>query len=177
MNRIKSTKQDEIIVKDEKVSSVMRISAMKKLASDGFSDIIHPTLENWLIHPDFLLRDASISMLLRFWGQEKYISKIIEILHYDTDWSVRGTAAIALADFSEEFIEGEKYKPKIIKELLVSLIKDSDEFVQRDSYKGLYKLITDKELDFDKNIFDRIQDVDWQILEPYLKEYDLQKPN
>ncbi len=176
MKRIKSTPQDEIILRDENVSPPDRINSMKKLASDGFGDEIHPTLDNWLNHPHFLLRDAAISMLLNSWGQQKYVNKTVEILHNDTDWSVRGTAATALANFSKEFTEGSKYQQKIIEELLISLLNDEDEFVQRDSYKGLYRIITGNNLG-DKDEFDRNQDVSWEMLKPYLEKYDLQKPN
>lgn len=176
MKRIKSTLEDEIMLLDENASPPDRVNSMKKLASDGFGDKIHPVLDNWLNHSHFLLRDAAVSMLLVSWGQQKYVGKVIEMLHNDTDWSVRGTAATALANFSKEFIEGSKYEQKIVGELLISLLKDEDEFVQRDSYKGLYKLIKGECERSDENEFARNRDVDWDLLQPYLDKYGLQKP-
>lgn len=175
MKRTKSTLEDEIMLLNENASPPDRVNSMKKLASDGFGDKVHPVLDDWLSHSHFLLRDAAVSMLLISWGQQKYLGKVIEMLHNDTDWSVRGTAATALSNFSKEYVEGKKYEEQIIKELLISLLNDEDEFVQRDSYKGLYKLIKGERERSDENEFTRNQDVDWKMLQPYLEKYNLQR--
>ncbi len=176
MKRIKSTQNDEIVLRNESVPPADRVSAATVLASDGFGREIFPVLEEWLNHSHFLLRGEAIWMILSGFGHQKYVQKAIQMLHQDSNWSVRKYASLALSDFSKEYIAGKKYEEQIIEQLLISLLNDEDEFVQRDSYKGLYKLITDNVLTFDKDSFDRNRDVDWNLLRPYLEKYKLKKP-
>ncbi|MBA4124418.1 MAG: HEAT repeat domain-containing protein [Acidobacteria bacterium] len=176
MKRVKSTQYDEIILRDESTSPADRVSAATVLASDGFGQEIFPVLEKWLNHSHFLLRAEAIWMILSGFGHQKYVEKAIQMLHNDDNWSVRKYASLALSDFSKEYVEGKKYEEQIIKELLISLLNDEDGFVQRDSYKGLYKLIKGKRERSDENEFDRNRDVDWDLLLPYLDKYGLQKP-
>lgn len=178
MKRKKSTIEDERIVVDEAAYSPDRLSSMRKLASDGFGKQLHPILNDWLNNSEFILRDGAISMLLGSWGLQKYVDKAVELLHKDGDWSVRMSAARALADFCQDFIEGEMCKDNITKELLISLLNDDDEFVQRDSYKSICRIIKNESWSYynEKDSFDRDQDVDWNLLQPYLKKYDLKPP-
>lgn len=177
MTRVKSTDKDEIILRDEKASPAERISAATVLASDGFGREIFPVLEKWLNHSHFLLRGEAVWMILSGFGHQKYVEKAIQMLHHDENWSVRQYASLALAEFSKDYIEGRKYLERIIKELLISLLNDQDEFVQRDSYKGLYKLIKSENEFSNKNEFNKNRDVDWNLLQPYLDKNNLQRPD
>ena len=178
MKRIKSTPEDESILIDETADSPDRLSSMQKLAFDGFGKQIHPILDKWLNHSEFILRDGAISMLLGNWGHRKYVDKAIEMMHQDEDWSVRIGAARALKKFCMDFIEGKSYEDQIIKELLLALIQDQDVFVQKTAYQELRSVINDESRTFydEKDYFDKEVDVDWKRLQPYLDRYDLQKP-
>lgn len=177
MKRVKSTPQDEAILRDETANPADRASAATRLASDGFGKEIFPVLDNWLSHSSFILRDEAVSILLGVWGHEKYVGRIIEMLNNDSHWLIRKSASQSLATFIEKFAEGEKYKAQVIEELLKSLLDDEKDFVQKKSYEGLYKLIKNERPREDNDSFDRNQDVDWILLQPYLEKYALNKPN
>lgn len=176
MNRIKSTLKDEQILLDETANPADRASAAESLAFDGFGKQIHPVLDEWLISSEFILRNQAISMLLGIWGHRKYLNTGFNLLHSDEHWLVRKGSSIALSKFAREFIEGTKYRDQIIRELISSLIKDENQFVQKNSYKCVYELITSKKFNMDKDYSDRSQDVDWNLLKPYLEKYSLNKP-
>lgn len=179
MNRVKSTLEDEQILADEAADPVERGSSARKLLSDGYFDTAFPILAQWFDHPESTLREDAISLLLGSLGHQKYVGKVIEMLHTDSSDFVRGDAANSLSNFCVDFVEGEKYEEQIIKELLVGLLKDEDSFVQKHCYNGLYKIIKKErwklydEIDY----FDRNRDVDWNLLQPYLEKYGLQKPD
>lgn len=175
MKRIKSKPEDEQILVNESIDAPTRIDSMVRLAFDGFGDYIHPVLNSWLTHPDFLLRSEAIQMLLEFWGHQKYVPIAEDILLTDSEWLVRKTASRSLSTFAIKFIEGKKYEEQIIKSLLYSLIRDEDIFVQRQDYEGLLKILKIKNPVEDLKHFDRERDVDWNQLEPYLEKYNLQK--
>lgn len=177
MIRNKSTLEDELILNDETANPADRASAAESLASDGFGKKLHPILDKWLNHSEFILRNEAIWLLLGAWGHQKYFNKAIDMLKNDSHWIVRKGVASYLVSFTQDFIEGEKYERQIMKELILSLLNDEDEFVQRNCYKNLHQLIRKEKLKEDKNHFDCEKDVDWEMLEPYLKKYDLQKPN
>lgn len=177
MKRIKSTTEDEKILTDQNADLVERSSSAKKLLSDGYGEVVVPVLEQWLNHKEASLRDDAVSLLLASLGHEKYVGKAIEMLHNDPDDIVRGDAARGLALFCAEFIEGEKHEEQIVKELLLALLQEEDLFIQRDCYKGLCRIIKNEDWKYydEKDYFDRNQDVDWRMLQPYLEEYNLQK--
>ena len=141
MNRIKSTLQDEELMLNENASSADRSTAAECLASDGFGKQIHPILDKWLNHKDFILRNTAISLLLGAWGHQKYVDKAIDLLNNDSNWSVRGTAARALSDFAKEFVEGEKQEERILKELLIALFGDNDTFSKQEIYKSVMRIV------------------------------------
>lgn len=176
MKRNKSTPQHEVIIKDDSSEPSDRINAAVCLASDGFADIIFPELIKWLNSSHFLLRSEAVWMLLSGFGHQKYVGKAFEMLHNDSNWSVKVYASNALTQFTQDYTEGEKYEDQIIKELLLSLLNDEDEFVQQCNYKNLHQLVKKEKPKDEKDSFNLMQDVDWQMLEPYLKKYDLQKP-
>ncbi len=175
MKRIKSTPQDEITLRDKTANPADRASSASKLAFDGLREQVNPVLDNWLRDSDPLLRSESVWMLIARFGNQKYIDEAINMVHRDSDYVVRGTAVRALTLFAKEIIGGERHRDQIIKELFISLLNDKDELVQKDSYEGLYRLITKKELKDDKDYFDLNKDVDWDLLQPYLEKYNLQR--
>lgn len=170
---------DEIILTDESADPIERSSSAKKLLSDGYGKQVVPVLAQWLDHQDALLREDAVSLLLASLGQEKYLNKAIELLHNDSDDTVRGDAARGIAIFCAKFIEGEKYQDEVIKELLLSLIRDKDTFVRQNSYKGLLQVIEKRDWNYydEKDSFNPISDVDWEFLEPFLNKYSLKKPS
>ena len=178
MKRIKSTPQDEIILADENADPVERSSSAKKLLSDGYGKVVVPVLEQWFEHKESSLRDDAVSLLLASLGHQKHVGKAVQMLHNDPDYIVRSNAARGLAIFCTKFIEGEKYEEKIIKELLLALIQDDEPYVQKDCYKGLCSIINEESWDYydEKNSFDSEKDVDWNLLQPYLEKYGLEKP-
>lgn len=176
MKRLKSTPEDERILKDEAANPADRASAAESLAFDGFGKQLHPVLDEWLTSSEFILRNHAISMLLGIWGHKKYLNEGLNFLHSDEHWLVRKGSSIALLKFAQEFIEGEKYKNQIMKELLISLIQDENQFVQKSSYKCVYQLITGRKLNVDEDYFDRNRDANWDLLQPYLDKYNLSKP-
>jgi len=176
MKRVKSTPQDEIILADENANPVERSSSATKLLSDGYGKVVVPVLEQWFEHRESILREDAVSLLLASLGHEKYVDKAIKILHSDTDYVVRHDAARGLAKFCVDFIEGKKYENQINKELLLALVQDNEPYVQKECYKGLCRIITGKNLKEDKDSFDLNQDVNWNLLQPYLDKYGLQKP-
>jgi hypothetical protein len=177
MKRIKSTLEDEQLLVNESANPADRASAAESLASDGLIDIVSPILKQWLEHSEPMLREEAITLLLGGFGYEQYVEKAILMLHNDPYWLTRGDAAFALSSFATRFKSAEKYKDKIIKELLRSLISEEDKVIQRKSYQSLYEIITTKLLQFDKDEFDRNCDIDWNLLQPYLDKYGLQKPD
>lgn len=175
MKRIKSTSQDELILINENADPTERVRAARCLASDGFVDLLQPTLDSWLNLSEPLLREEAITLLLGGFGYENYVDKAIKILSDDPDWLVRGDAAFALSSFAIRFREAEKYNNQIVSALFRSLLNDEDEAVQEKSYKGLYELLTKQPLISSRDVFDRDNDVDWNLLTPYLERYNLSK--
>jgi hypothetical protein len=178
MNRKKSTSEDEIILVNENADPIERSSAAKKLLSDGYGEIVIPVLEKWFDSPEFALREDAVSLLLASLGHEKHLNKGILMLHSDKSWSVRSDAARGIGAFCVDFFEGEKYEEQIIKELIVALIKDDEEFVQQECYKWLKIIINKEKQRFgdEKDSFNLQTDVDWNLLQPYLSKYGLQRP-
>jgi hypothetical protein len=176
MNRKKSTPQDEQILVDETADPVERSSSATRLLSDGYGKMVVPVLEKWFDSEQYMLRQDAVSLLLASLGHEKHLDKGIKMLHNDEDYSVRCDAARGIGKFCLDFIEGEKYENQIIKELLIALITDGDEFVQRDSYKWICNIIRKTEKSSDSDSFNLKTDVDWNLLQPYLDKYGLQRP-
>lgn len=179
MKRVKSTPEDEKILLDENADLAGRSSSAKKLLSDGYGEIVIPVLEEWLYNQESSLREDAVSLLLASLGHEKHVEKAIEMLHNDPDETVRSNAARGLTLFCVNFIEGEKYEERIVKELLITLLQNDDTFVLQDCYKGLHVIIKKEKWKYsdEKDLFNRNQDVDWNLLQPYLDKYDLHKPD
>jgi len=175
MQRLKSTPQEDLILVDESASSEDRESAVNRLAFDGCFSILEPELEKWLNHKDFILKGKALKVLLGRMGKEKYIDEAIEILQSDKNWSVRTDFAYALKQLAGKFEIKADVKEKVVKALTTALMNDEEPFVQQSSYAALLELIKGKKNESDS--FDREKDVDWEILQPYLKKYDLQNIN
>jgi hypothetical protein len=178
MNRIKSKLEDENLLVDETADPVDRSSAATKLLSDGYGRAVVPVLEQWFDSKEFILRQDAVSLLLASLGHEKYLDRGIRMLHLDENWSVRCDAARGIGTFCLDFVEGEKHEEQIIKELLSALLSDKDEFVQQECYKWLNKLIhkSTQKYEEEKDSFHLQTDVDWNLLQPYLDKYSLQRP-
>lgn len=176
MKRVKSTPKDDLILVDESAPPTERESAASRLTFDGFFSLVEPELRKWLSHPNFLLRSKAIIILIGRMGKEAYFKNALEMLHSDKNWSVRCDAAYSLKQFVTNFRVNDQIKENSIKELLSALLSDKEEFVQQSSYKALLELIKNESLK-DNDSFDKENDVDWNLLEPYLEKYDLQKPN
>lgn len=176
MIRKKSKLEDEQIVRDESVDQVERASAALRLASDGFGKDLHPILDKWLDDPNFILRSEAINLLLGSWGFEKYLKKGVEMLQKDQRWEVKCAAASALKSFATNFDKGEKYKTTILKKLFESLLNDENKIVQKRVYEYIYNIITHKKIFIESYEFDEQRDINWNLLEPYLEKFNLQKP-
>lgn len=173
--RIKSTLDDERLLLDESADVVDRTFAIRSLAYDGF-DEIEPILSNLLTHSEALLRGEAIIALLSRFDKPQYLEKAIQMLRFDNDFEARQNGALALSMFAQFSSEKNAYKEIVIKELLEAIIRDKNEFVQKRSYEHLYQVITGKNLFVESHPFDRAKDVDWNLLNPYLKKYNLEKP-
>lgn len=176
MIRKKSRPQDELIILDETIDQVERASAASRLASDGFGKNIHPVLDQWLSNSQYILREEAISLLLGGFGFDRYINKAIDLLKNDPEWQVKCTAASALVTYVTYSEKAHKYEDKIKSELLKSLLTDANHIVQKRVYEYAYKMITGRSLFLEAYEFDRNQDVDWNLLQPYLEKYGLSKP-
>ena len=177
MIRRKSTESDEQLIYDESVRSVDRVGAISRLAVDGYAEM-ESLLVKLLDSEDYLLRDQAIRILLGGWGQSKYLEKVIGILHHSSDEFVRMSAANSLGSFVVTFEVGQKHKERVLRELLEQLLNDEDLFAQKRCYEQIVKIIKNQRVGEDlPNLFDRERDVDWNLLQPYLEEYNLRKPS
>jgi vesicle coat complex subunit len=173
--RIKSTPDDERLVSDESADVVDRTFAIRSLVYDGF-DEIEPVLSNLLTHSEAMLRGEAIVALLSRFDKAQYFEKAIQMLHFDADFEARQNAALAVSLFVQFSSKASDYKEIVIKELLKAVIGDKNEFVQKRSYEHLHQLIAGKNLFVESHLFDQSNDIDWNLLQPYLEKYNLQKP-
>lgn len=176
MERRKSKPNDEKLIYDESADMVDRDGAIFRLAVDGYG-AMQPLLEQLLIHPQYMLRSRAIKVLLGGWGLSEYFNKAVEMLRSDADYSVRSGAGFALSQYARNFESGRKVKDKIAGELTKSLLEDDDIAVQESSYEELLRVIGQKRPNTKEVEFNRETEVDWDLLQPYLEKYGLQKPD
>lgn len=155
---------------------VERIEAIETLAFDGYKEM-KPLLQQLLNRENHFLRAEAIKTLLARWEDSDYIDKAIEILKNDNEWSVRSSAAFSLAEYLKYSDKKENVKDKILEELVHCLLNDKDESVQETCYEKFYEIVTGKYLKSSSTEFDRNGNVDWNLLQPYLDKYGLQKPD
>lgn len=99
-------------------------------------------------------------------------------MHGSPDEFVRMTAANSLGSFVVAFEVGQKHKERVLQELLKQFLIDEDSSVQKWCYEQIVRIIKDKRVSEDMpNQFDFNRDVDWNLLQPYLEKYNLQKPS
>ena len=177
MIRKKSKEGDVQLIHDESANVAERASAIFRLAVDGYIEM-EPYLAKLLSHQEYLLRGESIKALLGGWGKERYLNKAVEMLHRDSEYSVRSDAAFSLKQFVTKFENGQKYKERVLGELLRQLQTDENFSVQKRCYEQILKTITGERFGIKlPNYFDRERDVDWNLLQPYLEKYNLLKPS
>ncbi len=168
MIRRKSKEGDEQLIHDESVNVAERASAIFRLAVDGYTEM-ESYLVQLLDHEDDLLRGESIKVLLGGWKKEKYVDKAIEMLHHDPEYAVRGDTAFSLRQFVTGFENGQKYKERVLKELIKQLQKDENWAAQSSCYEETLKIITGERFGIKlPDDFNRERDVDWNLLQPYV---------
>lgn len=175
MERRKAKPNDEKLIYDESANMVDRDAAIFRLAVDGYEEM-QPLLESLLTHSQYMLRSRAIKVLLGGWGLSEYFDKAVEMLHSDCDYSVRSGACFALSQYTQHFEDGRKRRDNIILQLIRRLLEESDVAVQESCYEELLKIIEGKHFHSESYEFNRNTDVDWDLLQPYLEKYNLQKP-
>ncbi len=173
----KSKPKDKQLIYDESADIVERSEAILRLAIDGY-DEMESLLVKLLDHPHYLLRSEAVKVLVGGWGIENYLEKAIQMLHFDPEWDVRYDSAFALTQFIRLFKEGTNHKNRVLKELIICLINDEDPSVRKNCYEGIIKILNPEKANAELPMeFNSIKNVDWEMLQPYLEKYDLQKPS
>lgn len=172
MQRRKSTPADDVMLMDENADPVERSSAIARLAVDGF-DYFELTLATLLNHSNSILRGEAIKVLLGAWQKPKYFDRAIQMLLNDPEKGARSDAAHALSAYARR---SGKMRDEVIKVLLESLLQDN-KGIQEIYYIELLSLLNvSGSYDYPSRRFNHNQDVNWELLKPYIEKYGLNKP-
>ena len=159
------------LIRDESGNVADRASALYRLAidclrfGDNDREMLVAFTKEWLSHREPMLRAEAVTLLLRVWELDDQLWVVIDRLHNDEDPSVRSNAALSLSFYLENT---QTHRALILSTLVKRLECDEDDIVQGSCYLELLKHLApelaDDEIPFD---FDRMRDVDWELLAPW----------
>lgn len=165
----KSASADWSLLEDQDAPVHERSSAMTRLCADGHSAKLVPQAEAWLEHPQPLLRETAVKLLLLWRGSTQHLPVIFEMLHTDPSWWVRP----AIADYLVgEWVFTSETRDDILRHIVQQLEVDEDADAQMGLYRALLKAFIPKRADrpklpSDARAWDRDRDVDWSLLGPW----------
>ena len=165
MKVFKSKPDDFSLAMSDKTDAVERSSAIARLRFDGCAEL-ESLLVKLLRHQSFLLRRDAIVTLVGFWKKPEFVATALQMLVGDTDETVRGGAAYALAEFAAETGMN---KQNILDGLSKQLKREAQFGAQEACYKALLKLVAPNKLRLTApGVFKRERDVDWNLLKSSL---------
>jgi len=174
--RQKTTPEDEINILNPEAHWLDIVSAMRAISFDKLTEYEHVIYE-YTKHPDWSVRGDAMSLLLSHWKREDLMEEAFAMLQDESE-DVQNHVADGICIWYGYCVRKNKlskYMDQAITEVIHAALRAEDNVVRDMLYKNTLSMIKRDTLGHFllPRDFNFHRDLDWELIDPYIKDHSL----